>query len=97
MLISPDGNTTLLDPAQIQMKVVQEVDVANRTLPLNWRIELPQIQRSFDIKTLHPDQWLEVDFPYWEGVIIVTGNGPKNTGRGYMELTGYPARQSVQH
>jgi predicted secreted hydrolase len=91
-LISPDGSTTPLDPAQIQMKVVQGVDVADRTLPLEWRMELPQIQRSFDIKALHPDQWLEVDFPYWEGVINVTGNGPQNNGRGYMELTGYPAR-----
>jgi predicted secreted hydrolase len=91
-LISADGNSTPLDPAQIQMEVVQWVDVAGRALPLNWRMELPQIQRSFDIKTLHPDQWLEVDFPYWEGVIIVTGTGPQNNGRGYMELTGYSAR-----
>lgn len=91
-LISPNGSSTPLDPAKIQMDVVQEVDVAGRDLPLNWRMELPQIQRSFDIRPLHPDQWLEVDFPYWEGVIIVTGKGPQNNGRGYMELTGYPAR-----
>jgi len=91
MLISPDGNSTPLDPAQIHLEVVQWEDVAGRALPLNWRMELPQIQRSFNIKALHPDQWLEVDFPYWEGVIIVTGNGPQNNGRGYMELTGYPA------
>lgn len=90
VLISPEGSATTLDPAQIQMKVVQWVDVAGRALPLTWRMDLPQIQRSFEIGTLHPDQWLEVDFPYWEGVIIVTGKGPQNNGRGYMELTGYP-------
>ena len=91
-LISPDGGTISLDPAQIKIKVVQRIEVAGRALPLKWSMNLPQIQRSFEIETLHPDQWLEVDFPYWEGVIIVTGQGPQNSGRGYMELTGYPAR-----
>jgi len=31
-----------------------------------------------------------VDFPYWEGTVTVSGSGPGNRGKGYMELTGYP-------
>ena len=93
-LMAPDGGTTALESSQIQLKVVQETDIAGRDLPLHWRIDLPQINRQFDIRPLHPEQWLEVDFPYWEGAITVTGNGPENSGQGYMELTGYPVRGS---
>jgi predicted secreted hydrolase len=32
---------------------------------------------------------MDVDFPYWEGAVNISGNGPDNSGRGYMELTGY--------
>jgi predicted secreted hydrolase len=33
---------------------------------------------------------MDVDFAYWEGVVLVRGAGPGSTGRGYLELTGYP-------
>jgi predicted secreted hydrolase len=92
MLMAPDGSTTALESGRIKMKVVQQSDVAGRDLPLHWHIDLPQIKRQFDIRPLHPEQWLDVDFPYWEGAIIVAGDGSKNSGRGYMELTGYPVR-----
>lgn len=92
MLMTPDGSTTALESGQIKLKVVQQTDVAGRDLPLHWQIDLPQIKRQLDIRPLHPEQWLDVDFPYWEGAIIVAGDGSKNSGRGYMELTGYPLR-----
>lgn len=95
-LMAPDGSTTPLEPGQIELKPMRETDIAGRDLPLHWHIDLPQINRQFDIRPLHPEQWLDVDFPYWEGAIIVAGNGSKNSGRGYMELTGYPVRGSVQ-
>ncbi len=90
-LVSKEGIKTRLDPAQIQLSVLHEASVRGRSLPLEWRIELPQVKRQFTIEALHPDQWMDVDFPYWEGVVKVNGNGPENSGRGYMELTGYPA------
>jgi predicted secreted hydrolase len=64
--------------------------IAGRSLPLAWRIDLPAIGRRFDIRALHEDQWMAVDFPYWEGAVTVSGDGPENSGVGYMELTGYP-------
>ncbi|MBT8075177.1 MAG: iron ABC transporter permease [Gammaproteobacteria bacterium] len=90
-LIAADGSVTTLDPQRIGLQALRQTSVAGRDLPLHWRIELPQIGRQFDIEPLHPDQWLDVDFPYWEGVIFINGAGPENSGRGYMELTGYPA------
>jgi len=89
-LIAADGSTTPLDPEQIQLKVLRETVVMGHTLPVQWQIELPQIGRQFVVEALHPDQWMEVDFPYWEGAVTVSGNGSGNRGRGYMELTGYP-------
>jgi predicted secreted hydrolase len=91
-LIQADGTRTLLDQRQIQLKVLNETWVNDRSLPLKWQIKLPQINRQFNIEASHPDQWMDVDFPYWEGVVRVVGSGPENSGRGYMELTGYAKR-----
>ncbi len=91
VLITSDGGTVSLSPDQIGLEVLEEAAVAGRLLPLHWRIEIPQIGRDLEIEALHPDQWMDVDFPYWEGAVTVSGNGPGNRGRGYMELTGYRA------
>jgi predicted secreted hydrolase len=90
-LIAADGSITTLNPQQIGLQALGYTRVAGRDLPLRWQIELPEIGRQFEIEPLHPDQWMDVDFPYWEGVIIIKGAGAENSGRGYMELTGYPA------
>ena len=89
-LMAPDGSTTPLDPARIQLVPVQKNRVAGRDLPLHWRVSLPQVDRQFDIQATIEDQWMAVDFPYWEGTVTVSGSGPGNSGKGYMELTGYP-------
>jgi len=91
MLMRPDGGTEQLNPEKIKMTVLRTTSIANRQLPLSWRIELPQLNRTLEIEALHPQQWMDVDFPYWEGAITASGEGPGNRGRGYMELTGYPA------
>ena len=89
-LMRPDGGTDLLNPPDIRLTVLGDAVVAGRRLPLSWRIELPQIGRALEIEALHPQQWMDVDFPYWEGVVTASGAGPENRGVGYMELTGYP-------
>jgi len=91
VLISPQGNTTLLDPARMTFRILGVSAVEGRLLPLHWRIALPQIDRELEVQALHPGQWLGVDFPYWEGVVTASGDGPVNSGHGYMELTGYTA------
>ncbi|MDX1381099.1 MAG: lipocalin-like domain-containing protein [Xanthomonadales bacterium] len=89
-LIAPDGTKRTLDPAGLSFRVLEETAVAGRRLPLRWRIDLPEIDRSLTVEALHPDQWLDLDYPYWEGVVTVTGDGPGSRGVGYLELTGYP-------
>ena len=82
--------TTPLDPGRIQLEPVQTNRVADRNLPLHWRVSLPQIDRQFEIQATIENQWMAVDFPYWEGTVTISGSGPENRGKGYMELTGYP-------
>jgi len=89
-LMAPDGSTTPLDPGRIQLVPVQTTRVAGRDLPLHWRVSLPQVGRQFEIQATIEDQWMAVDFPYWEGSVTINGSGPGNRGKGYMELTGYP-------
>lgn len=89
VLISPGGRPRALDRSRIGLQPLAETVVAGRALPLRWRVDLPEIGRSLEIKALHPAQWLDVDFPYWEGVVLVRGDGAGNSGRGYLELTGY--------
>jgi len=89
VLIAADGSKRLLDPAQLRLSVLDERSVAGRQLPLHWRIELPEIGRVLRVDALHQDQWLDVDFPYWEGAVTVSGERPSESGVGYLELTGY--------
>ena len=93
VLIAPDGETRSVPSSDIRLQVVRTVNVAGRSLPLHWRVELPTLQRQLEIEALQPGQWMDVDFPYWEGAVTVSGEGPANRGRGYMELTGYPVTE----
>jgi len=90
VLIAPDGTKRMLDPGALTFHVLGQTEVAGHRLPLRWRIELPEIGRSLTVEALHPDQWLDLDYAYWEGVVTVTGGGPGSRGTGYLELTGYP-------
>ncbi len=58
-------------------------------LPLDWRINLPVLNRQLQIKPLYDQQWMGTRFPYWEGMVLVEDNEGNRVGEGYMELTGY--------
>ncbi|MEJ8566093.1 lipocalin-like domain-containing protein [Elongatibacter sediminis] len=90
VLIQADGSTRPLEPDLIEFRVLTRTPVAGHELPLHWRIRIPEIERVFEVRALYPDQWMDVDFAYWEGVVTVSGSGPQNSGTGYLELTGYP-------
>ena len=88
-LIAADGGRIALEPSQIVLEELQLETVAGRRLPLRWHIGLPGIDRSFEVRALYADQWMDLDYPYWEGVITVHGDSPGSRGRGYLEMTGY--------
>jgi len=90
MLISPKGERTRLDGRRIQFTPLEFERIAGRDLPLRWQISLPEIGRELEIRALVPDQWMYVDFAYWEGAVVAAGSDDGSRGRGYLELTGYP-------
>jgi len=90
VLISAEGLTTRLDSRQVEFEVLEYMRLHDRRLPARWRIKLPEIGREMVITPLLEDQWMDVDFAYWEGAIEVSGSSAGTSGRGYLEMTGYP-------
>jgi predicted secreted hydrolase len=92
-LISPQGAATQLDGQQIGFETLEFSLLHGRQLPVRWRITLTEIGREMIITPLLEDQWMDVDFAYWEGAIQAAGPTAGSTGRGYLEMTGYGAGQ----
>ena len=93
VLISPQGEKTLLDGTQIVFEVLESADLHGRRLPVHWRISLSEIDRMMQIRPVLQDQWMDVDFAYWEGAVEVAGDSAGTSGRGYLEMTGYQVNQ----
>lgn len=93
-LAFPDGRVQQLQAEDLQLAPVGFRRVQGRLLPLDWQIQLPSAGLSLTLKPRLDDQWMDTIFPYWEGMLEVSLEGPGRegqTGVGYMELTGYPA------
>lgn len=84
--ISPDGETSPIDTADVLLNPVRTVDVNGRTIPVEWSVQIPS--RGLDIKTvpLNEQAWMATSTPYWEGPIEFSGT---TSGQGYLEMTGY--------
>lgn len=92
VLLGADGSRMTVKPEQLLLEPVRWHRVAGRRIPTRWRMQLQAPERRLTITALHPDQWMAVDFAYWEGVVMVSGDSAGERGRGYLEMTGYPAR-----
>ena len=80
------------DDIQLQAKATRDIKTAtgqNLNLPLDWYLRLPAQNLSLRIKPLYDEQWMGTSIPYWEGVVLITGEVSESLGVGYMELTGY--------
>ncbi len=92
--VDANGNLTPLSNDDIRLsekntRSIKIDDETEITLPLDWLIELPEMNRQFIVKPLYDQQWMETSFPYWEGVVLVEDESGMRVGEGYMELTGY--------
>jgi predicted secreted hydrolase len=60
--------------------------------PSAWRLSVPQLGLELAIQPLLADQELGTTPRYWEGAVDVRGTraGEPLSGRGYVELVGYP-------
>ena len=92
--ISPQGSSKTLgrdaiDLSFVDIRKVATGDHESRKLPMEWQLALVEQNRSWRIKPLYDEQWMDTRVPYWEGVVLVEDETGKPSGIGYMELTGY--------
>jgi predicted secreted hydrolase len=84
--IEPDGVTTAFPDGAFQATPLEQTQVAGRTVPIRWRVELPEKGVDVTVGAVNPQSWMDVSLPYWEGPVLITGS---HRGRGYLEMTGY--------
>ncbi len=84
--IARDGTTTALPDKAISFVPLQSASVADRDIPIKWRINLPERNLDIEVQAMNPDAWMGTTFSYWEGPVEVSGS---HLGRGYLEMTGY--------
>ena len=92
--INPHGEARHLDRDAIDLSSLRVSRVATgdgetRELPMEWQLALADQQRSWRIRPLYDEQWMDTRYPYWEGVVLVENEYGESSGVGYMELTGY--------
>jgi len=63
----------------------------NSNIPINWELSIPALDMSLTVLAAFNNQYLNLDFSYWEGVVDVQGSfaGASIKGEGYLEMTGY--------
>lgn len=84
--IGADGTTTPLPDGSTRFTPLDTARIAERDIPVRWRVELPERGVDVEVTALTPKAWMATRFEYWEGPIMVSGS---HTGRGYLEMTGY--------
>lgn len=96
-IILPDGRTRYLSATDVQVETYEywSSGRSGARYPSRWRLVVPSLALSLDIRPLLPDQELVTSHStrvtYWEGAVQVTGQlkSAPVSGQGYVELTGY--------
>jgi predicted secreted hydrolase len=84
--IDADGTAAPMPPGALRITPLRRETVAERDMPVDWRVELPQKAVDVTVTALNPQAFMATSVPYWEGPITITGS---HKGRGYLEMTGY--------
>lgn len=96
-LVGPEGQKIALGPDDVAIKVQDrwKSPHSNAVYPSSWQIEIPKHNLSLSLKTLFPDQEMNVSVRYYEGTLSVSGsmNDEEIGGTGFIEMTGYEEDQ----
>ncbi len=84
--ISADGTPQPQASGALRVTPLETAIVAGRSVPIRWRVELPEKGVDVTTRVLNPKTWMDTRFPCWEGPIRFEGS---HAGRGYLEMTGY--------
>ncbi|HRO15999.1 MAG TPA: lipocalin-like domain-containing protein [Paracoccus sp. (in: a-proteobacteria)] len=80
-LIGADGRVRALDGGDIALRP------GRGTPPVTWSVALPGEGLDLTVEAINPHSVMKTSIPYWEGPVRIGGSA---TGRGYLEMTGYP-------
>jgi predicted secreted hydrolase len=92
------GTVVALSPDAIAFEPLRQWRSARTGIdyPVEWRVRIGS--RRFEVRPLIDDQELDsrrsTGAVYWEGAVRLTEDG-RETGRGYLEMTGYGERIRV--
>ncbi len=84
--IAPDGTPTPYYGDALSLEPLRTAEVAGRTVPVDWRLQLPAEGVDLTVTAVNPQSWQATLFPYWEGPVTATGS---HGATGYLEMTGY--------
>lgn len=84
--ISPNGVTIAYPDGKLRMSELVTSEIAGRSIPTGWRVQLEEQNIDLEIIALNRDSWMSTSFPYWEGPVKILGS---HGGKGYLEMTGY--------
>lgn len=84
--ITARGETTPLQPNQIQLQPLATSRVAGRQIPTRWQLVIADKNLDITTQALNPQAFMDTSIPYWEGPIHFQGT---HQGRGFLEMTGY--------
>lgn len=84
--IAPNGEARPLPPDAVTVTPLRTQEVADRDVPVRWRLEVPSEGLDIVASALNPQAWMPTVFAYWEGPIAFEGT---HDGVGYLEMTGY--------
>jgi predicted secreted hydrolase len=90
-LVGPDGSTTKIDRADVEIDVLDTWTTPDgtHTYPVEWTLRVPPADLTLRVVPIIPNQELDVSVRYWEGAVRVEDAEGTTLGRGYVELTGY--------
>jgi predicted secreted hydrolase len=84
--ITADGKPQSIPANALKMTPGETASVAGRTVPVRWRVVLPDRQLDVSVSAVNSQAWVASRFPYWEGPVRAAGS---QGGEGYLEMTGY--------
>ncbi|MEE4172900.1 MAG: lipocalin-like domain-containing protein [Xanthomonadales bacterium] len=89
VLLTPDGRRKTAAPGEVSFKPLRRAMVAGREVPMAWALSWPGAGVDLEVEAGLDEQWMDVDFPYWEGRVEVREPAGRRVGVGYLEMTGY--------
>lgn len=91
--VRADGSRIALSADDVMLSVLDDwtSDATGVRYPVAWRMSVPKMDLTLEVRPYLESQELNLTVRYWEGAVRVAGRGPEGplSGQGYLELAGY--------